>query len=171
MASHSESTVDISEQLPSVWHRWPVRRHLAMSTERSTHAILQKLSFGNGSMRKEKKLITGALENPRMMLSSQRRYRKHNFEEGIDHSGGGMNQGQEGSNEDETELFSGKHGIRRRFCKQQCATQHGYQVNILARCHWTSRSRSTSTPKAITTASQESRWFRKLLQILCQPNI
>ena len=32
----------------------PVRRHLAISTERSTHAILEKLSFGNGSMRKER---------------------------------------------------------------------------------------------------------------------
>ena len=32
----------------------PVRKHLATPTEKSTHAILQKLSFGNGSMRKER---------------------------------------------------------------------------------------------------------------------
>ena len=55
-----------------------------------------------------KKLITGALENPRMVLSSQRRCKKRIFDAGIDHSGRGIPQGQEGSNEDETELFGGK---------------------------------------------------------------
>ena len=103
-AEQRSAAVDISEQLcgtiPAFGIAGPVRRYLAISTDRSTRTILQKLSVGNGSMRK--KLITGALENLRMVLTSQRI-----FEEGIEHSGRGIPQGQEGSNEDETELFGG----------------------------------------------------------------
>ena len=44
-----------------------------------------------------------------MVLSSQHRFKKRIFEEGIDHSGRDIPQDQEGSNEDETELFGGKH--------------------------------------------------------------
>ena len=84
---------------------------------------------------KGKKLVKGALENPRLVLSSERRCKKRMFEERMAHTGRGISLGQEGSNEDETELFGGKqigfcfpHGIRRRFCEQQCATRVAARV-------------------------------------------
>ena len=58
------------------------RRHLAISTERSTHAILQKLFFGDGLMRKGSNPSRERSKTPRLLLSSQRRYKKRIFEEG-----------------------------------------------------------------------------------------
>ena len=131
-AEQRSAAVDISEQLCGTG---PVRRYLAISTDRSTRAILQKLSVGNGSMRK--KLITGALENLRIVLTNQRI-----FEEGIDHSGRGITQGQEGSNEDETELFGGTQ-VAYVFCMAyeevsansnvQSVLQQGYRANMRPR--------------------------------------
>ena len=112
MASHSGSTVDIWKQLygtrPSVWHRWPSAKthgdiHRGVDARYPSKVVFRKWFDEKG-----KKPTTGALENPRMVLSSQRRYKKRIFEEGIDHSGRGISQGQEGSNEDEVELFGGK---------------------------------------------------------------
>ena len=88
---------------------------------------------------KGKKLITGALDNPRMVLTSQRRYKKRIFEEGIDHSGRGILQEQDGSNEDETELFGGKqlayafytaYEEDARNSNVQRVLQQWYQVNL-----------------------------------------
>ena len=74
-----------------------------------------------------------------MVLSSQRRCKNRIFEEGIDHSGRGTRQEQEGSNEDETELFGGKQLAYALYMAYeedsansnvQRVLQHGYQVNI-----------------------------------------
>ena len=74
-----------------------------------------------------------------MVLSSQRRYKKRFFEELFDHSGRGIRQGQEVSNEDETELFGGKQLAYAFYMAYeedlansnvQRVLQHGYQVNI-----------------------------------------
>ena len=84
-----------------------------------------------------KKLITGALENLRMVLTSQRI-----FEEGIEHSGRGIPQGQEGSNEDETELFGGTQVAYAFYVAYeedsaksnvQCVLQQGYRANMRPR--------------------------------------
>ena len=98
--------MDISDQLygtrPSVWHRWPSAKTLGDVHRALDACYPSKVVFRKWFDEKGKKLITGALENPRMVLSSQRRYKKRILEEGIDHSGRGIPQGQEGSNEDET---------------------------------------------------------------------
>ena len=77
-----------------------------------------------------------------MVLSSQRCYKKRIFEEGIDHSDRGLSQGQEGSTEDETELFG---GIQLAYAfymayEEDCSNsnvqrvlQLGYQVSLLPR--------------------------------------
>ena len=56
---------------PALGIAGPARRHLAISIERSTHAIFQKLSFGNGSMRKERNSSRDRSKNSRNVLSSQ----------------------------------------------------------------------------------------------------
>ena len=77
-----------------------------------------------------------------MVLSSRRRHKKRIFEEGIDHSGRGITQEQEGSNEDETELFGGKqlasafymaHEEDSANSNVQRVLQRGFQVNIRLR--------------------------------------
>ena len=73
MASHSGSTVDISEQLygtrPSVWHRWHSAKTLGDIHREIDECYLSKVVFRKWFDEKGKKLITGALENPRMVLS------------------------------------------------------------------------------------------------------
>ena len=93
-------------------------------------------------MRKERHSSRERSKTPRMVLSSQRHNKKRIFEERIDHSGRGITQGQEGSNEDETELFGGKQ-LAYAFCMAyeedsansnvQRALQQGYQVNMRPR--------------------------------------
>ena len=141
MASHSGSTANTSEQLygtrPSVWHRWPSAKILGDIHREIDACYPSKVVFRKWFDEKGKKLITGALENPRMVLSSQRRYKKRIFEEGR-----GISQGQEGSNEDETELFGGKqlaHAFYMAYEQDsansnvQRVLQHVYQVNIRPR--------------------------------------
>ena len=78
MASHSGSILDMSEELygmrPSVWHRCAKTLgdiHREIDACYSSKVVFQKWFDVKG-----KKLITGALENPRVVLSSQRRCKK-----------------------------------------------------------------------------------------------
>ena len=100
MTSYSGSTVGISEQLsgtrPSVWHRWPSAKTLGGIHREIDACYPSKVVFRKRFDEKGKKLITGAPENPRMVLSSQRRYKKRIIEEGIDHLGRGISQGKKG---------------------------------------------------------------------------
>ena len=72
----------------------------------------------------------------------QRFFKERIFEEGIDHSGGGILQGQEEATEDETELFGGEQLANAFFMvyeedssnsNVQRVLQHGYQVNFRLR--------------------------------------
>ena len=116
------------------------------------------------------------------MLNSQRRHKKRIVEEGIDNSGRGISQGQEGSNEDETELFGGKQSAYDFYMAYekasansnvQCVLQQGYQVNM--------RPRSLPLDVKIEIVDGIKRTVLQMIagvaeiqqssRILCQPNI
>ena len=97
MASQNGSTVDILEQLygtkPNAWHCQPSARTLGDIHREIDACCPSKDVFRKWFDEKGKKLITGALKNHRIVLSSQSRNKKRTCEEEID-------QRQEGSNED-----------------------------------------------------------------------
>ena len=74
---------------PGVWHRWPSVKTLGDIHREIDACCPSKVVFRKWFDEQGKKLITGALEKLRMVLSSQRRYKTHIFEGGIDHLGRG----------------------------------------------------------------------------------
>ena len=96
MVSHNGSTVEISKQL-AFGIAVPVRRLLAMSSGRK---VVFRKWFDKKGQKRNSKHSYGAQQS--------RRHKKPIIEEGSDHSGRGISQSQEGSNEDETELFGGR---------------------------------------------------------------
>ena len=77
---------------PALGIAGPVRRHLVISTESSKHAILQKLSFGNGSRERSKTLVWCSAVNAAARNAFLKKGSTTRVEASL--------QGQEGSNEE-----------------------------------------------------------------------